>query len=79
MKDKRYKGGQSTLKKYGYKHFQEIAKKRNKSVFGDMTDEQKSDYMRCVRMKQFGWKWNKEKKECEKPDLGVAFSENIIK
>ena len=70
------KGGQSTLHKYGNSYFSNIAKDQIKKRMKGMTKSERSEMMRCVRMKQYGWKWFKEQRKCE---LGLAFSDNVKK
>jgi len=71
------KGGMTTKEKHGPSYYSDISKKATKAQFGGTTKEERSEMMRCVRMKQFGWRWDKEKKKCL--NLGVDFSSNISK
>ena len=77
LRENASKGGQKTLQKYGNSHFSDISKKGVEKRMKGITQEQRSGMMKCVRMKQFGWKWNREKMKCE--NLGVAFGSNVKK
>lgn len=61
------------------KEMSSIAKKGRTKLFKDFTEKQKTEYMRYVRLKKFGFTWDAKNKKAVEPKTNIIKPKTNIK